>query len=354
MAKIDLSTVYKVTAKGRAYYYAWRPGRGEGKEARLKSPPGTAAFVRELAEKLEARGTGDKSKLKAVIVAYKRSEKWRGLSAKTRQNWQPWLDRIQVKFGDVSLAAFDRPAMKKVIKKWRDGYKNTPRSADMGVQALSNLLSFAVDEGELANNIAFGIERLYRNDRADIIWNDDDLRALAAVAAPEIMWAARLGALTGIRQGDLLKMTWADVRPQSIEVTTGKSRNRKTTLIPIYGELRELLDSIPKRSTRVLTNTEGRPWQTGFGSSWQKTIQRAGIDKHFHDLRGTAATRFYLAGFSIREIAELMTWDEEHVEKLINMYVRKGALLEERIRRMDEARTAAAKPAAKLSGGECA
>ncbi len=40
-------------------------------------------------------------------------------------------------------------------------------------------------------------------------------------------------------------------------------------------------------------------------------MKEAGLadrDLHFHDLRGTAATKFFLAGFTVREIAETLAW----------------------------------------------
>ena len=39
-------------------------------------------------------------------------------------------------------------------------------------------------------------------------------------------------------------------------------------------------------------------------------------DLHFHDLRGTAATKFYIGGLSVRVIAEVMAWEEETIEKI--------------------------------------
>jgi hypothetical protein len=45
-------------------------------------------------------------------------------------------------------------------------------------------------------------------------------------------------------------------------------------------------------------------------------MRRPHRDLHFHDLRGTAATRFYTAGLSQRVIAE----KEEHVAKIIRRY----------------------------------
>ena len=46
---------------------------------------------------------------------------------------------------------------------------------------------------------------------------------------------------------------------------------------------------------------------------------------HFHDLRGTAATRFYVAGLPERVIAEVMAWEEEHVGRIIRRYVDRTA-----------------------------
>ncbi|WP_412878725.1 tyrosine-type recombinase/integrase [Brevundimonas phoenicis] len=44
---------------------------------------------------------------------------------------------------------------------------------------------------------------------------------------------------------------------------------------------------------------------------------------HFHDLRGTAATRFYRAELTPREIADVMGWCEVRVERLIDRYVKR-------------------------------
>jgi transposase len=59
-------------------------------------------------------------------------------------------------------------------------------------------------------------------------------------------------------------------------------------------------------------------------------------DLHFNDLRGTAATKFYIAGFSMREIAETLAWEEESVEKIIRRYVGRSAAIKARIKKLDE------------------
>jgi integrase len=59
-------------------------------------------------------------------------------------------------------------------------------------------------------------------------------------------------------------------------------------------------------------------------------------DLHFHDLRGTAATKFYLANLSRREIAEILGWQEEQVDRIIRRYVDRAAATKALIRRLSK------------------
>jgi DNA-directed RNA polymerase specialized sigma24 family protein len=75
-----------------------------------------------------------------------------------------------------------------------------------------------------------------------------------------------------------------------------------------------------------------------FGSSFNKAKIDAKMserDLHFNDLRGTAATKFYIAGFSMREIAETLAWEEESVEKIIRRYVGRSAAIKARIKKLE-------------------
>ena len=350
MASVDLKGVHRTKAKGRYYYYAWRGGPA------MKSPPGSPAFVEELAVAHASRKQGDGSKISGLCARWRSSDLWQlppakgGLAASTRKNWAPWLDKIEAHFGGLRVVQFDRPDIRQDIKRWRDKWKATPRTADMGKQVLSSLLSFAVDDGRLASNPCIGIKNLYTSNRSEIIWTDKDVAKLEANASREIVWALKLACLTGLRQSDLLRLSWSHVGDLSIEITTGKSSHKRTAIIPLYAELRTLLSAIPKRATTVLTNQDGHPWKSGFGSSWNKAIKAAKVSPlHFHDARGTAATKLYLAGFKMNEIAEQLAWSEDQVERIINRYVRKNALLLERIRRLDANAegTNAVKPAVK-------
>jgi integrase len=112
-----------------------------------------------------------------------------------------------------------------------------------------------------------------------------------------------------------------------------------------------VLASIPKRSTTILTNVRRRPWTpNGFGTAFNRAKIAADMnerDLHFHDLRGTAVTKFYIFDIPERVIAEIMAWDEEHVAKIIRRYVDRSAATKALIRQINEKGTELAKPSAK-------
>jgi hypothetical protein len=58
------------------------------------------------------------------------------------------------------------------------------------------------------------------------------------------------------------------------------------------------------------------------------------LDLHFHDLRGTAATKF--GGIKPRVIAEILGSDEETVERIIRRYVDRQAATKAPIAQLDE------------------
>lgn len=342
-AKVNLDSVYRVVAKsGVEYFYAWK-GKGA---PRLRSEPGSAAFVEELAAALAMRATGDRTKMLGLTHLWLASPAWKaergkgGMAESTKKNWKAFVKVIQNDFGTLRIVQFERTTtIRPIIKRWLDKHwRDKPRQADMAKQVLSAMLSFAVEEDLLATNPCIGMKNRYSSDRADRIWTPEDMEKLAKGAPKHVMLAARLAALTGLRRGDLLRLSWNHVGKLAIDLPS-TSKTGSGALIPLYGELKALLKEIPRVSTIVLTNSDGHPWKSGFGSSWNKALIAAkmqGDDLHYHDFRGTAATRMHLAGWTNREIADALAWDEESVDRIIRRYVKRDALLRDMIRRMDE------------------
>jgi integrase len=311
---------------------------------RLRGEPGTPEFLASYNEAIESRRTPDTGRFKSLVTLYKASNDYKTLADSTRANWAPWLDRIADYFGELRIAQFDRPEkIRPIIRRWRNQWTDRPRSADYGMQVLSRVLSYAVDPlGKIASNPCEGIKQLYRGDRSEIIWTESDIATLKKTCSPEIAHAVDLDAHTGLRLSDLVRLSWSHVGEDAIVFATGKSRGRREAIIPLYDDLRKLLNRIPKDSTTILTNSRRRPWTAdGFGSSFDTAKKKAGIadkDLHFHDLRGTAVTKFYVAGLPVRVIAEILAWSEDQVERIIRRYVGRAAATKEAIRRLNEAK----------------
>jgi integrase len=298
---------------------------------RLRGEPGSPEFIASYKEACEEAPTPDSARFRFVIAAYQASGEYKKLASSTKRNWTRWLDRISDYFGDLRIAQFDRSEkIRPVIRRWRNQWADKPRNADYAMQVLSRVLSYAVDPlGKIASNPCEGIKQLYHGDRSEIIWSESDIARLKETCAIEVAHAVDLAAHTGLRLGDLVRVSWSHVGADAITLTTGKSRHRREVIIPISDALRRILDGIPKRSTAILTNSRNRPWtENSFGSAFNRAKIDAGMDDrdlHFHDLRGTAATRFYIAGLSVRVVAEIMGWEEEYVEKIIRRYVGRNA-----------------------------
>jgi integrase len=246
-------------------------------------------------------------------------------------------------FGDLRIAQFDRfEKIRKIIRNWRNQWRDKPRTADYGLQVLSRVLSYAVEEGILASNPCAGIKQIYSTDRSEIIWTDSDIAAIKGTCSSEIAHSVDLASYTGLRQVDLVHWSWSHVGDDAIVLAIGKSRGRREAVIPLYDDLRNALARIPRRATTILTSSERRPWITGgLESSFNKAKKRAGLaekDLHFNDLRGTAATNFYVAGLPVRVIAEILAWSEGQVERIIRRYVGRAAATKEIIRQLNKAR----------------
>lgn len=328
MAMVELKGLHVVRSGGRVYVYAWRGG------PRIEAALGTPAFMAAYNAAIDSRRLPDLVKMHGVIVRYRSSPEFQKLAPSTKRVWARWLDRIADQFGALSAAQFDRPdKIRPVIRKWRATFAHQPRTADYAIQVLSRVCSYMVDPlGIIAANPCEGIKQLYSTNRADIIWTEDNIAALRKVASAEVMRAVDLAAATGLRPADLVRLSWSHVQENVISITTSKSRHRREALIPLYDELRTVLATMPRVSTAVLTNSRKRPWTVdGLNSSFTAAMKDStlkGADLHFYDLRGTAATRFYLAGLSTRVIAEIMGWEEETVERIMKRYVARTAALE--------------------------
>ena len=201
--RVHLKGVHRVrvqlrTGQVREYYYAWRGG------PRIDGLAGTPEFVRQYQEAHAAIGKPTTGTLMSLIAEYKASAEYGQLAPSTVRAYVAYIKLIENDFGDLPLAALSDPRMRGEFKAWRDRFANTPRKADFAWSVLARILSFAKDRGLIAANPCKDGGRLYKADRTERVWQDDDVAKFLSQASQELALAMVLALWTGQRQGDLL------------------------------------------------------------------------------------------------------------------------------------------------------
>jgi integrase len=284
----------------RTYYYAWKGGPP------LRGEFGSPEFHASYNEAAAKRVTPPTGKLLNVLRVYQDSDDFKSLAERSRADYTRMIKIIEREFADFPLSAMADKRTRGIFKAWRERLAiASRRQADYAWTVLARVLSFGMDRGLVAANPCARGGRLYRGSRAEKIWTADDEAAFLQRAPSHLHLALTLALWSGQRQGDLLRLPWSAYDGTHIRLRQSKTGAR--VVVRVGAPLKAALDATPKRSTIVLTNSDGKPWSNdGFRASWGKACKRAGIvGVTFHDLRGTAVTRLALAGCTEAEIATI-------------------------------------------------
>lgn len=335
--------VKKSLAGGRVAFYWYRTRGGDLLMKFAGDTLGSALTAeREGATALAlAYGTSSakpeaaKATVRGLIVRYRSAPNgFVPLASKTKVNWRRSLDIIEAKFGDLPLKALGAKGVKSAMIAWRDSFSDTPRQADIHMTVLKRLLSWAVKNEEIDINPVKGVEGLYRSNRADLIIEPGELVAILENATTDACRAIRFAAATGLRREDVCKVQWQHVHGNHIKFATGKSRGRKTVVVPLFGDASAIVEEARKQRDQVLANGEvpsAFVLLTGRKTSWKpdsltqafiRAADAAGVKgRTLNDLRGTAITRFAAAGLTNEQIADIVGWELTKVSNIRKHYV---------------------------------
>jgi integrase len=309
-ARVKVANGQRIT-----YYYAWRNG------PRLVGEPGSPEFIASYHAAIASRREPDRATFHSVIAGYKASQDFIGLGPRTRADYLKQIKKIEAKFADLPIAALDDARVTREFLEWRDGMAGSPRQADYAWSVLMLLCSWARTRGLTLYRPPERIERLYKADRSEKIWEEAHLAAFLAVASEPLQRALVLGLETGQRQGDLLALPWSAYDGQWIRLRQAKTGRRVN--IPVTRRLRTILDNSKRTAVTILTNKRGISWKpNAFRILWHDTCRKANITGlHFHDLRGTAVTRLAEAECSHAEIAAITGHGMKDVGAILDKYL---------------------------------
>ncbi|WP_159983742.1 MULTISPECIES: tyrosine-type recombinase/integrase [unclassified Novosphingobium] len=152
----------------------------------------------------------------------------------------------------------------------------------------------------------------------------EHIETLRKVAPPDTVMAMALALWTGQRQADVLLMPWEAYEEGRLRFRQGK--RWRLVNMPVFSELREVLDAAPRIAATILTTGKGNPWTvkpraTYFMHEWRAATVAAGLDGlHFHDIRGTTCTMLADAGATPSEIAAMLGWTTKTVMEMLERY----------------------------------
>ena len=329
-----MRTATKKLADGRIAYYAYAyqggplvaKGVGSTKRKarnaleRALTEPEALAKVTAAQEARSMHAAPSVAFVAGIVLAYLKSREWNALADRTKRDWRCHLSDFRDEFGDWRTSIFEDPRIAQDMADWRDAHPSV-RQGQMRMEVVSRLFSWARGRGFTRANPTEPLERIYKADRSDVIWTDNELQAVLSASNQNLQWAIRLAVETGLRQGDLIRLPWSAISDVSIQYVTAK--RKKPVIIPITPALRELLAEIPKASPIVLLSSVGRAWTSdGLRTSFSKAKKRSGIEgKRWHDFRGTAVTRLAKPNLRLDDIARIIGWSRNRIEEIMTRYV---------------------------------
>jgi len=243
---------------------------------------------------------------------------------------KPQLEWWKEQLGAYTLADIT-PAL---IVEQRDKLFNTPKTnneprcaatVNRFLAAISHAFSVACNEwGWIENSPISKVSKL-KEPRGRVRFLSDEerktlLNACGKSKHPYLNTIVIMALSTGMRQGEILNLTWDCVDLQKKKITLHDTKNGERRVVHIAGHVETLLRAI-NRTRNINTNLlfpadkpqKGKPGQKPvykpmhFRKSWEKILLDCKIeDFHFHDLRHSAASYLAMNGASLAEIAEVL------------------------------------------------
>jgi integrase len=356
--------VHRVKAKlasGKVayYYYAWRGGpmfAGDATDTSFPSKKADVALTRIKERRWEYGKRASTSKtVTDLITGYrlansvpKKLRPFAELSASTRYQYDLAFGRIRAKFGTLPIGAVTVKTAAKLRAKlvvWHDDLikAHGANTGDQTMKAFGLVFEYAIYAGEATVNPVKDIAMRYDGGhRPDKLWDEDVELHFYREARGYLAHALFLACWTGQRQGDLVAMRFGRGKPGQpyYDPETGwvhltQEKTRELVTFPAASVLRDKLNAEWARrqaagitETRILLTSERKPWASKMSFRGKFNLKKnelaggAFADLHFHDARGTAATRLHVFGkVPIPLVAAITGHKETSIKTLVERYL---------------------------------
>jgi integrase len=201
--------------------------------------------------------------------------------------------------------------------------RGTPRNPATVVRymaALSHAFTIAVNEWQWLEDSPMRKVTKPKEARGRVRFLSDDERTRLLTACKEstspLLYPVVVLALsTGMRQGEVMGLTWDDIdlnRGRAILQDTKNGDRRAVHLSGLALEQIKELSKVRRIDTNMLFPEKARAGKKpqkpiDLRAPWEKVLEKAEIENfHFHDLRHSAASYLAMNGATLAEIAEVL------------------------------------------------
>lgn len=115
---------------------------------------------------------------------------------------------------------------------------------------------------------------------------------------------------TGLRRGELFKLTWNNIDFDRRTVTLNDPKGVKDQILPLSNKAKQVLDNIPKEhKTPFIFYGKNGKQRTDFKGPWDRIKKAAGLQSSFrlHGLRHHFASSLVSAGVDLYTVSKLLT-----------------------------------------------
>ena len=200
------------------------------------------------------------------------------------------------------------------------GSQRSPATVNRYLAALSHAFTIAVTEWEWLDDSPMRKVRKQTESRGRVRFLSDEERArLLKVCKessnPYLYTVVVLALSTGMRQGEIMGLTWDDVDLNKGRAILHETKNGERRAVALTGHALELLKDLSKvrridnkflfPSKEIAPQKPQKPMD--LRAPWESALKKAEIsDFKFHDLRHSAASYLAMNGASLAEIAEVL------------------------------------------------
>jgi len=245
-----------------------------------------------------------KKKTMEVFGAYAKtlleSSEWKAKRSHKRDMIS--LRHLNRAFKNISLADINPASVRRYMTERREKDKKSPATVNRELSLLKSILYAAEYDGIIKSNPIRGrrvkkFEEANSREKAILAMNitDETQEKMIESAIGDFKLILKIALLTGMRQGEILKMRWIDINTtlKTIRVPVEHAKSKRERIVPINAELCADLEILPKNGKYVFSNPKSKSHIVNVRRPFQAVKDKLKLNKgfRFHDLRHLAAYR---------------------------------------------------------------